>query len=382
MYQKPNVYLLMLLAFFTASTLRAEEKTTEDSDLSQWSISDAYLYCQSNYDEMASAERKRFAQYFIDCQDPKTGNFVDKLGKAYYSVKVYHMLKQLDAEPRYPLSVCQGINESWGQVDGKLVTEQISPEMFRKWLDKVYQTENAYAAGSSISHFITPHVMNLKNAGKTAEDSPFIPVFRQWIEEHQGENGFFNRPDDTDFNGWNGLMKLDTAIGAAGIIIPHQERMLKTVLKYQNAEDGNFTAAGGCTNHNALHTLRQWSKRNDMLMWPEIYLAMERFTRSVELRYDTASGFFRVIPGFNGEPDHRATELVRMAIGNVIDYCRILLDPDKVDRFDKQQISEGEGRITPERVRNLLIRATGISTLASDKVKAQTRANVENKYGS
>ena len=77
-------------------------------------------------------------------------------------------------------------------------------------------------------------------------------------------------------------MKMDDALGAARIELPRQDRMIQTVLKHQDPEDANFTAAGGCTNHNAMHTLRQWSKRNDLLMWPEIFLAMERFADSVQ----------------------------------------------------------------------------------------------------
>jgi hypothetical protein len=36
--------------------------------------------------------------------------------------------------------------------------------------------------------------MNLAMEGKSVEASPYVRVFRQWILENQGENGFWNRP--------------------------------------------------------------------------------------------------------------------------------------------------------------------------------------------
>jgi hypothetical protein len=292
---------------------------TPTKDTSDWNIKEIYQYLSVMGDELPKEEVARCCQFLINCQEPKRGIFVDKFENTVYSVKAYHLLKRFGYEPQYPLSVSQHVGKDlhYCQVDGQIVTEQSDPELFRKWLDKTRDTYDAYAAGSLIGHFIAPHVMNLEKAGKKLEDSPFIPVFRQWLLENQGENGFWNRPDDTDFNGWNGVMKMDQALGAARITLPLQNRMIRTVLKHQNREDGNFTAAGGCTNHNALHTLRQWSKRNDLLMWQEIFLAMERFADSAERRYDPVSGYFRLVPGFNNRPDFRATELVRMSVGNI-----------------------------------------------------------------
>ena len=369
----------MLLSVTLVLGVMAAEKP--GADRSEWSIHDIYAYLGAMRDELSKEEIDQYCQFLVASQDPQTGNFVDKHGGVVYSVKAYSLLKSFGYEPKYPLAVCSGTNDAWGQIDGKPVTEHLSPEEFRKWLDQCYRMEDAYSAGSSFGHFITPHVINLKRAGKKLEDSPYIPVFRQWLLEHQNENGFWNRPGDPDFNGWNGVMKMDQALGAAGIQLPRQKQMLETVLKYQDPVDGNFTAAGGCTNHNALHTLRQWSKRNDLLMWREIFVAMERFTESLERRWDPVSGNFRPPPGFDQPPQFRATELAHMATGNVIGYCTILLRPENVGLLKEQQIPQGEDSITVDRIRSLLVRAMGIEALATQKVKEHLAAQREQKYG-
>jgi len=321
-------------------------------DSSSWNIKEIYEYLSVMGAELSKEDVARYCKFLVDSQEPKRGIFVDKFGNTIYSVKAYYLLKQFGYEPKYPLSVCQHVGKDlhYCQVDGQIITEQSSPEVFRQWLDKTRATYDAYAAGSLMGHFITPHVMNLEKAGKKLEDSPFIPVFQQWLLDNQGENGFWNRPDDTDFNGWNGVMKMDQALGAAHITLPRQDRMLRTVLKHQSPDDGNFTAAGGCTNHNALHTLRQWSKRNDLLMWQQIFLAMERFADLAERRYDPVSGDFRLVPGFTNRPDFRATELVHMAVGNIIGYCNILLDPASQQKMASHAVPEyAHAEISPER---------------------------------
>lgn len=99
--------------------------------------------------------------------------------------------------------------------------------------------------------------------------------------------------------------------------VHHADRMILTVLKYQR-EDGIFYAGGGCSNHNALHPLRQWSKRYDMLMWDDIFHAMERFTGNLEQRYDPVSGYFYPPSDSRQKPQLEATELASVEIGNVI----------------------------------------------------------------
>ena len=346
-------------------------------DSTKWKIKEIYQYLTVMGDELPQEQLKRYCQFIVDCQEPERGIFVDKYGETIYSVKAYYLLKRFGYRPKFPLSVSQHLGKDlhYSLVDGEVISERSSPDLFRKWLDKTRNTYDAYAAGSLMGHFIAPHVLNLEAAGRKIEDSPFIPVFQQWLLDNQGENGFWNRPDDSDFNGWNGVMKMDQALGAARIHLPHQDVMLRTVLKHQSAEDGNFTAAGGCTNHNALHTLRQWSKRNDLLMWPEIFLAMERFANSARRRYDPASGDFRRIPGFDNPPDFHATELVRMALGNIVDYCHILLDPANQEKRDLQkEKSEVDENIDMDRIRNLLVMSTGLYTLAQDRIKSHVKA--------
>ena len=371
---------LILIASLLALPSRAVEAPAKEN--SEWNIHEIYNYLQVMGDELQEPELSGYCQFIVNCQELERGIFVDKFENTIYSVKAFHLLKRFDYKPKYPLSVCQHVGKDLHccLVEGQIISEQSDPELFRKWLDKTRDTYNAYAAGSLIGHFIAPHVVNLEMAGKQLEESPFIPVFQQWLLENQGENGFWNRPDDTDFNGWNGVMKMDQALGAARIRLPRQHDMICTVLKHQDPEDANFTSAGGCTNHNALHTLRKWSKRNDLLMWQEIFLAMERFADSVEHRYDPASGYFRVIPGFDNPPDFRATELVRMAVGNIIGYSKILLDPANLEKINNQQApASTDGLITPERIRSLLVKTAGLHALAEQRIKSHVQAEHERK---
>jgi len=354
-------------------------------DQTEWKIKEIYQYLTTLGDELSQEDVDRYCQFIVDCQDPERGTFADKHDDYIYSVKAYHLLKRFGYEPRYRLAVIQQVGKDlhYGQVSDQsdvIVSDTIAPKLFRQWLDRVRDTYDAYAAGSLMGHFIAPHVMNLEQAGEPLEASPYIPVFQQWLLDNQGANGFWNRPDDTDFNGWNGVMKMDQALGDARITLPRQDRMLHTVLKHQDPNDANFTAAGGCTNHNALHTLRQWSKRNDLLMWREVFFAMERFANSAERRYDSVSGEFRSIPGFNNRPDFRATELVRMAVGNVIGYCRILLDPANQEKIENQLASsDTDEQVTPERIRKLLVQAVGLHTLATERIKAHVQSEREHR---
>lgn len=350
-------------------------------ETSKWHIADIYKYCSTNMESFSDKEKEQYANFLRECQDSENGNFIDSHGDAYYSVKVYHLLKRLGYEPKYPLGVCQQVGTAYCEVNGVPVTENMRSEDFRRWLDKVHKNYDAYGAGSLFGHFITPHIMNLQKAGKTVEDSPFVEVFHKWLLENQGENGFWNRSDDLDSNGWNGVMKMDSALGKAKIKLPNPDRMLKTVLKYQR-DDGVFYVGGGCSNHNALHTLRQWSKRYDMLMWEEIFRAMERFANNVESRYDPVSGYFYPPYGSGEKPQFAATELASMEIGNVITYCRLLLDPDKSELFENQTADSGTESISPEKVRRILIRAAGIQSLATERVKLYFQEKHEKDYGS
>jgi len=374
--------MIFFALVFSGNAFCVADSGKSEVDMSKWHIADIYKYCTTNIDENTSDEEKeRYARFFIECQDAKTGNFIDAYGDTYYSVKVYHVLKRLGYQPKYPLGVCQQAGEDYCEINGIEVTEQMPPGDFRRWLDKIRDNCGAYSAGSLFGHFITPHVMNLEKAGKSVDDSPFVKVFHEWLLANQGENGFWNRPDDTDYNGWNGVMKMDSALGKSKIRLPHPDRMMRTVLKHQRQKDGNFTTAGGCTNHNALHTLRKWSQRCDLLMWEEIFCAMEHFTECLERRYEPVSGYFRPPPGFKQKPEFRATELASMAIGNVIGYCGILLNPDNAEFLEKQRTHTDADAITADQMRKLLVRAAGLRALANEKVKAHVKAEHEKKYG-
>jgi len=259
----------------------------------------------------------------------------------------------------------------------------MSRQEFRDWLDFIYKNYKGYPAGSIRGHFISPHVMNLKKQGKSPDDSPYVQEFRKWIIENQGENGFWNRPDDDDWEGWSGAMKMDQAFGEADVKVPHPERMIKTVLKCQDAEKGTYYSGGGCANHNALHTLRQWSKRFDMLMWEEVFCSMERHAGYVQRRYDPQTGFFRPPPGYNNAPDPRTTEITRSEVGNIIGYCNILLKPENSNLIAvaNQNPPAGEQPITKERIINLLVKAEGLGKIAVDRFAEHSREQHEKKYG-
>ena len=166
-------------------TFVAAEQT--EIDRSQWHIKDIYNYLGAMGDDLSPQKAAKYCQFIIDCQDPNTGNFVDRHGEFIYSVKAYYTLKRFGYEPKYPLSVCE---PPYRNFTCEEVSEQMSPEGFREWLDYIYNHFNAYGAGSLRGHLIHPHVMNLEKAGKAIEDSPYIPVFKQGLLENQGGNGF------------------------------------------------------------------------------------------------------------------------------------------------------------------------------------------------
>lgn len=183
-------FLMLILignAFCIADTAEYQ------ADVSKWHIADIYKYCSTNMESLSDAERNQYARFFMECQDPETGNFVDSYGDAFYSVKVYYLLKRLGYEPKYPLGVCQQVGTDYCEMDDVPVTEYMTPEDFKRWLDKIHSKYDAYSAGSLFGHFINPHLINLEIEGKTVDDSPFVKVFHNWLLDYQGENGFWNR---------------------------------------------------------------------------------------------------------------------------------------------------------------------------------------------
>ena len=109
---------------------------------------------------------------------------------------------------------------------------------------------------------------------------------------------------------------------------------------------------------------------------------MELFANGLERRWDPKSGFFRPPPGFNQEPQFRATELASMAISNTIDYCRILLSTEHANLLQEQVVPKGEVPITAERITRLLVRSMGISSLAKIRVKEALEHEREQKINS
>jgi len=314
-----SLVLILALALLSRSAIGASKQKL---DTSKWKIRDIFEQLAVNGAKMPPEEAKAYAQFIVDCQDAKSGDFIDSSGKTVHSIKAYHLVGRFGLKPKYPFSVC---GPRFRYESGVEVTENMSVADFSKWLDYVYKNYDAYAAGSLRGHFMEPHVFNLRIAGKSLESSPYIPVLRKWLLDNQGENGFWNRPDDTDYNGWNGVMKMSGGIGKAGIILPHPDKMIKTVLKHQDTEKGTFYAGGGCTNHNALHVLRRRSGHNNMIMWQEVFRAMQRHAGYVQKRFDPDTGLFRLPPGFDGAPDMYTTNMTSSEVGNIIGYCRAQL---------------------------------------------------------
>ena len=370
------IAFLVMLLVVSVSLPPSQAASSLQGDPSTWKIKEVYSYLSAVGEDLSPEEAGVYCQFIIDCQDPQNGAFVDAEGGFIYSVKGYYLVKRFGYEPKYPLSVCE---PPYRNETSEEVSEKMSVAGFREWLDHIYQEYDAYGAGSLRGHFIAPHVMNLQQAGKPVENSPYVQEFKRWILENQKENGFWNRPDDSDYSGWNGMMKMDQAFGLAGLPLPHPERMIRTVLRHQDLEQGTFTSAGGCTNHNALHTLRHCSKDNGLILWPEIFRAMERHAEYLEKRYDPATGMFRPPPGFQAKPDEFSTDIAASEAGNLIDYCGKLLDPSNAPLVwdAPQETSPGEKPITPDRVRALLVRAVGLATLSREKTKEIEKAKHE-----
>ena len=74
-----------------------------EADTSDWHIKDVCQYLGAMRDELSEEDVARYCRSMIDCQDPKTGNFVDKHGEFVYSAKAYHTLESHGYEPKYPV---------------------------------------------------------------------------------------------------------------------------------------------------------------------------------------------------------------------------------------------------------------------------------------
>jgi len=113
-------------------------------------------------------------------------------------------------------------------------------------------------------------------------------------------------------------------------------------------------------------------------MWPEVFMAMERHMNYLERRWDPETGLFRNTPGFNGPLNEFATNIASSEAGNVIGYCRILLQSANSERIAE----ESSSGITRDRIRALLVQATGLAELSESKTKELAKAKHEAKYGS
>ena len=80
------ISLVLILAFAMLST-SAIAASKQKLDASKWKIKDIYEHLSVNGDKMPPEEAKAYAQFIVDCQEPKTGNFVDSYGEFVYSLK-------------------------------------------------------------------------------------------------------------------------------------------------------------------------------------------------------------------------------------------------------------------------------------------------------
>jgi len=379
MKNRQTIFLMIGLALVLLSTSATGAKK-QKLDTSKWDIREIYEHLNVNGDKMPAEEAKMYAQFIVDSQKPDTGDFMDSSGNTVGSVKAYHLVGRFGLKPKYPLSVS---GQRARHEAGVEVSEGMSVADFRKWLEYVYKKYNAYSAGSLRGHFMEPHVFNLRIAGKPLESSPYIPVLREWLIENQGDHGFWNRPGDPDFNGWNGVMKMSGGIGKAGIILPHPDKMVKTVLENQDPRLGTFNSEGGCTDHNALHVLRKRSIQDNLVMWQQVFRAMQRHAGYVQRRFDPDSGLFRSPPGFDRQPCIHTTRMTGSEVGNIIGYCKMLLSDEKAELIavKNQKLTAGQKPIKREEIVDVMVQATGLGELAKESYAEYIQAEHEKKYG-
>jgi hypothetical protein len=368
-----GVMLLLLSAFARPGHLLGADIS---GDTSQWRFSDIFAYSGAYADTLSPAEKKKYAQFMISCQDPETGLFVDKFGTSEYSLKVYWTLGTLGYKPKYPLAVCNS------PATKDECSEKMGAAAFRKWMDKMHETQDFYAAGSRIGHFIEPHCINLRNAGKPIESSEYVQEFKKWFIEKQKPNGLWNKEGDPDCNCWNGLMKMDGTLGITNTTLPHPERLIKTIIANLNVKEGYF-GGGGCTQMNAMNMMDRHSSRNGLLLWEEVFRCMETYANCLERRYDAATGDFRPPPGFNQPSESGMTGIAVGEAANIAGFCSKLLDPKNaaVVAVGNQHPPAGEKPITQDRIVRLYVQTNGLMNIAETKNKARIKAEHEAKYG-
>ncbi len=373
---KPRHLCFVPLVLFSLSPfVHAADKAVSD-DTGNWRFIDIIDYCRAHAGSMTPQEKKKYAEYIIGCQDPETGLFVGRFGTNEYSVKVYWILQTLGYKPKYPLAVC---NNPETKDD---VSETMSRADFRKWMERMYETYDFYSCGSEIGHFIHPHCINLQNAGKDIQASPYVQEFKKWFRETQKPNGLWNKEGDPVHSCWNGLLKLDSTLGLTKTEVPHADRLLTTIISKLDVEKAYF-GAGGCTQHNALNMMKHHCKRNGFLMWEEVFRCMETYMGCLERRFNPQSGYFRPPPGYDQPAGPEMTVNARNESGNVMAFCGTLLKPENAGVIDvkKQHPPAGDKPITQQRIVRLYIQASGMWHIADTKRKADVKAEHERKYG-
>jgi hypothetical protein len=301
--------------------------TRPGPDRTTWRLKDVYRFCrESDPAALSPGERVAYADFIAGCQDPENGLFVDRFGTSVYSHKALVVLKQLDGRsPRFPLGVC---NDPSRIDDG--VSETMGLPAFRAWMERVYRENDFYSAGSLFGHFIEPHCVNLRAAGRTPPESEYVREFRRWLHDMQEANGLWNRGGDPVWNGWNGLLKMYASLVQTDIPVPNASVAMRTILDSRNESRGHF-GPGQCTNYNACFLLGHLSVDNDLMLADETVAAFEWYATCIEARHDSATGYFweNDIWPHEGEPTFVGLWSAYMTNACILNYCRHLLAPEK-----------------------------------------------------
>ncbi|HJN90218.1 MAG TPA: hypothetical protein QGG93_07785, partial [Verrucomicrobiota bacterium] len=102
----------------------------------------------------------------------------------------------------------------------------------------------------------------------------------------------------------------------------------------------------------------------------------------MEKRYDLGTGMFRPPPRYSRDVAKFDTSVAASEVGNITAYCQKLLDPKNAQLLAIEIQTSGAGQypITRDRIRSLLVQATGVAKLSHHKTKEIEKAKHAERY--
>ena len=238
-------------------------------------------------DAWTASQRAEALGGLLDCQNAEDGYFhcpvcrVDDSdprkrcsedNAAGMTKKAVAALHALGAELKHPLPL----------------DENAIPRPVDGWLEKTFEENDPYSAGSIVGHLLGVRNQALMARGRKPTEDSVVHSVLEWLAAHQNsETGLFLARGDV-LNGMNGLLKMRYGVfELTGTPIPRPKKVVQMLLALQRA-DGRFGPS--CADFNSVSLLGDLG-RGTPEYHPAIVAAYERVLPAFRTKQRPDGGF-------------------------------------------------------------------------------------------